>query len=409
MVMYYSILASLPEQKKIAEVLSCWDDGIEKLSALIEKKKIQKKGLMQKLLFGKHRLYKTSPLAGEVAGLPAGEGLYAQNTSHRLYSPYIKEFARSMRHNSTDAENKLWQRLRKNQLGYKFRRQHQINNKYIVDFVCLEKKVVVELDGGQHTGCSKDVECTQYLMSENFRIIRFWNNDILTNIEGCLQQLLGILAEKLLTPHPIIFPQGARGKERFSQPWKEVQLAQVLKERKEYMAKDGLLEHISLTKDGIIPKTERYERDFLVKDENKQYKITKLNDICYNPANLKFGVICRNTYGSGIFSPIYVTYEIVGQDNLFIGYLLVTPNLIAKARRFEEGTVYERMAVSSEDFQKVKVFIPSDIAEQKAIADILLKADKEIELLNQKLDALKEQKKGLMQQLLTGKIRVKVS
>lgn len=193
----------------------------------------------------------------------------------------------------------------------------------------------------------------------------------------------------------------------FTQPWQEVKCKEFLKERKTYLTKGAELEHVSLTKEGVVPKTDRYNRDFLVKQADKEYKITKFHDICYNPANLKFGVICLNTYGEGIFSPIYVTYEIVKGNPMFFGYLLTTNDFIARARRYEEGTVYERMAVSSEDFQQVKVFIPSDLQEQEAIADVLSTADDEINLLNQKLEALKEQKKGLMQQLLTGQIRVK--
>ena len=91
--------------------------------------------------------------------------------------------------------------------------------------------------------------------------------------------------------------------------WQEYALKELLVERKEKALKDGTYEHVSLTKEGVVPKSERYERDFLVKSDDKAYKITKLNDICYNPANLKFGVICRNKYKEGIFSPIYITFE----------------------------------------------------------------------------------------------------
>ena len=72
----------------------------------------------------------------------------------------------------------------------------------------------------------------------------------------------------------------------FNDEWEIFSLNEVLKERKTYQSKGLELEHVSLTKEGVVPKSERYERDFLVKGEDKQYKITKLNDICYNPANL---------------------------------------------------------------------------------------------------------------------------
>lgn len=130
-----------------------------------------------------------------------------------------------------------------------------------------------------------------------------------------------------------------------------VTLRDILTERKEYCSKDGTYTHGTLSKEGVSPKTERYDRDFLVKNENKQYKVTHFNDICYNPANLKFGVICRNTYGDLIFSPIYVTFEIA--DTVYPAYIelfLTNANFIGRIRRYEQGTVYERMAVSSEDF-----------------------------------------------------------
>lgn len=192
----------------------------------------------------------------------------------------------------------------------------------------------------------------------------------------------------------------------FKDKWKVVKLGEILKERKMYKEKGLNLEHVSLTKDGVVPKSERYERDFLVKDKNKQYKITKLNDICYNPANLKFGVICKNNYGDGIFSPIYVTFECNKNFDInFIAYYVTQNDFIQKVRKFEEGTVYERMAVSPKDFLNFKIHLPN-LNEQQKIAEILSLCDDEINLLNQKLENLKTLKKGVMQNLLTGKVRI---
>ena len=118
---------------------------------------------------------------------------------------------------------------------------------------------------------------------------------------------------------------------------KYITLKEILTERKEYCSKDGTYTHGTLSKEGVAPKTERYDRDFLVKNEDKQYKVTHLNDICYNPANLKFGVICRNTYGDLIFSPIYVTFKI--SDNVYPAYIelfLTNQNFIGRIRRYEQ-------------------------------------------------------------------------
>jgi len=181
--------------------------------------------------------------------------------------------------------------------------------------------------------------------------------------------------------------------------WEEKKLGEILKERKDYSVKEKGYPHISLTTQGVVPKSERYNRDFLVgDDEIKKYKITHLNDLCYNPANLKFGVISINKLGAGIFSPIYVTFEIIGQNIDFVGYYLIRNEFINKARRYEQGTVYERMAVSPADFVKVKVAFPS-LPEQQKIADFLASLDKAIEAKQQQITLAENWKKGLMQGL----------
>lgn len=101
--------------------------------------------------------------------------------------------ARKLRKNQTPQEQKLWNLLRNRQiLGYKFKRQHPIGN-YIVDFVCREIKLVIELDGGQHNttdGIIYDNERSKYLQSIGFNILRFWNNEIDNNIEGVYQKIV---------------------------------------------------------------------------------------------------------------------------------------------------------------------------------------------------------------------------
>ena len=157
----------------------------------------------------------------------------------------------------------------------------------------------------------------------------------------------------------------------FDEPWNEVELSHVLCERNEYAEKDGAYDHVTLSKDGIYAKTARYDRDFLVSTENKKYKVTHYSDLCYNPANLKFGVICLNTYGDAIFSPIYITFEInKNYDANFIGANLTRYNFINYALRFQQGTVYERMAVSPEDFLSIKCFFPNE-REQKKISSFV--------------------------------------
>lgn len=94
--------------------------------------------------------------------------------------------ARRLCQDATDVERILWRALRGRQLdGLKFRRQHPIGP-YVADFACLERGLVVELDGGQHTP-EADAARTAFLEREGFRVLRFWNPDILSNLDGVLQ------------------------------------------------------------------------------------------------------------------------------------------------------------------------------------------------------------------------------
>ncbi len=105
--------------------------------------------------------------------------------------------ARLLRRNSTDVERRLWHRIREKQIeGFRFRRQRPIG-KYIVDFVCLEAKLIVELDGGQHAEhADADTARTEFLESLGYRVVRFWNNEVLENMEGVLERI----REALLQP-----------------------------------------------------------------------------------------------------------------------------------------------------------------------------------------------------------------
>jgi very-short-patch-repair endonuclease len=98
--------------------------------------------------------------------------------------------ARSLRKNQTDVERLLWQKLRNRQLlNVKFRRQFPIEP-YIADFVCLELKLIIELDGSQHFDqIAYDNERTDFLKQRGFKVLRFWNNDVFKNTEGVLESI----------------------------------------------------------------------------------------------------------------------------------------------------------------------------------------------------------------------------
>ena len=100
--------------------------------------------------------------------------------------------ARNLRRNMTDAERALWSGLRNGQLGWRFRRQHPIPP-YIVDFACLEAKLVVEADGGQDTLPGEHERRDEELRRQGWRVLRLWNNDILQNRTGVLQTIAAAL------------------------------------------------------------------------------------------------------------------------------------------------------------------------------------------------------------------------
>ncbi|MBO6257628.1 UvrD-helicase domain-containing protein [bacterium] len=128
------------------------------------------------------------PLKGGNA-LQGQRGLYK---SIRVF-PYIKDFSRKMRKEMTPQELKIWNLIRREQLGIKFRRQHPIDNKYIADFACLEQKIIIEIDGSQHIESTSDKLRTFYIENIGYRIVRFYNNEIDTNIDGCIEYLKSVI------------------------------------------------------------------------------------------------------------------------------------------------------------------------------------------------------------------------
>jgi len=105
---------------------------------------------------------------------------------------------RELRTNSTDAERRLWQKLKRRQIaGVKFRRQQPIGP-YIVDFVCLEHRLVVEVDGGQHSErLHEDEQRSQWLEAQGYRVLRFWNNDVLAKPEVVAQAVFDAVEKRI--------------------------------------------------------------------------------------------------------------------------------------------------------------------------------------------------------------------
>ena len=110
--------------------------------------------------------------------------------------------ARKLRSNLTDAEARLWFRLRRKQIdGWRFRRQAPIDS-YVVDFVCFEAKLIVEVDGGQHADSRADASRTSFLKGRGYAVLRFWNNDVLGNTDAVVETIQSALRKASGAPPP---------------------------------------------------------------------------------------------------------------------------------------------------------------------------------------------------------------
>ena len=125
-------------------------------------------------------------------------GVWRVMTVRRI-SPVTTTRARSLRTGMTDVERLLWQALRGKQINkHRFRRQHPIGP-YIADFACIDKRIVIELDGGQHQDqLVQDEQRSAFLRAQGWQVLRFWNNDVLNNLDG----VLSTIAERLTVTPP---------------------------------------------------------------------------------------------------------------------------------------------------------------------------------------------------------------
>lgn len=246
------------------------------------------------------------------------------------------------------------------------------------------------------------------------QILSTWDQAISVTeklLENSQQQQKALMQQLLTGKKRLLDESGVQ----FDGEWKLVKVSNLLKVRKEKQVPTAEVPLFSLTiENGITPKSDRYNREFLVKNtEEKKYKVVRPKDIVYNPANLRWGAINFSRLNhSVVVSPIYEVLYVSEKDKVsleFIAQKLMTNDQINRFAAMVEGTLVERMAVKIEPFLATKLTIPTSLKEQQAIAIVLSKADQQIELLQKKLDCLKQEKKALMQQLLTGKKRVKVA
>ena len=188
----------------------------------------------------------------------------------------------------------------------------------------------------------------------------------------------------------------------YTDEWEQRKLGDVLERRIEQRQQSEEYPRLAFASgQGVIPLSERKtnNREQLTKDEyTKKYLVTELNDIVYNPANVKYGAIDRNKCRRGLISPIYVTFttnEIPG----FIERIVTSHDFQQRALRFEEGTVTKRQSVNPEDLVTLDILVAPKREEQQKIATYFDSLDHLITLQQRKCDEVKSLKKYMLQKM----------
>jgi len=229
--------------------------------------------------------------------------------------------------------------------------------------------------------------------------------DCLSTWDKGIEKLSALIASKKEQKKGLM-QQLLTGKKRLAgltEEWKEVRLEKYFKERNQRGFKD--LDLLSIGEEGVYPQSDSNKKDTSNSDKSK-YKLIEIGDLGYNTMRLWQGRIALSNI-RGIVSPAYtILIPKIGKVNSnYFSYLFKMPFVVNKFYKSSQGMVSDTLTCRYNDFKKIKLIIPS-IEEQTAIAEVLTAADKEIELLEKRLEAFKIQKKSLMQVLLTGEKRL---
>jgi type I restriction enzyme S subunit len=204
---------------------------------------------------------------------------------------------------------------------------------------------------------------------------------------------------------PALVPKLRFPEFRGAELWEDAPVDSILEVRDERQVPTTEVPLFSLTiENGITEKTDRYNREFLVRDAgSKKYKLVEPNDIVYNPSNLRWGAINYSQLShSVVVSPIYEVLSLRDDSEHFLKFIACGVMRDEQIRRFitkGQGTLVERIAVKIEDFISTKLPVAPTRAEQQKIAECLSSVDELMAAQARKVDALKTHKKGLMQQL----------
>jgi len=231
---------------------------------------------------------------------------------------------------------------------------------------------------------------------------------VLSTADAAIHTTEKLIAQKELRKKWLM-QQLLTGKKRlkgFGGEWKEMHLGDMFTERNETKYYD--LPLLSIGQNGVYPQDESEKKDTSNEDKSK-YKRICPGDIGYNTMRMWQGRSALSEL-EGIVSPAYtVVTPKKNSDSIFFSYLFKMPKMTNLFWRNSQGLVDDTLNCKFKDFSIVKTMLPPTKEEQTAIAQVLQAADKEISLLKAKAEKLREQKKGLMQQLLTGKVRLKIN
>ena len=348
----------LAEQEKIAQILGVWDKGISVLKSLIEAKTKRKKALMQRLL--------TPP-----------------KTSHTDFSSCHSDKVCHTEPFSCHTE------------------RSEVSKNKGVDFVDT-------LAFSNHQYDEVLDSCNRAPLCHTEGVARSIQKDDLQGNAICLDSSVASL------------PQNDRGKlhnvknkpnesslrfAEFTDKWQEMRLGDILQE-KSIKNTSNVNSVLSVTnKQGFVAQKDYFEQE-VASNDTSNYKVVYKDEFAYNPARINVGSIAMlEKFEIGILSPMYVVFKCLEKvDNCFFRYWLESHNFTGVLHRYLSGSVRETLSFN--DMKTMHIFLPT-LAEQKKIAQVLSACDKEIELLKSKFQCLKTQKKGLMQRLLNGEVRVK--
>ena len=231
-------------------------------------------------------------------------------------------------------------------------------------------------------------------------ILSTWDEaiNLTINLIESKKQFKKALMQNLLTAK-IRFPQ-------FKDEWKEIKLGNFLEEKSERNTKNIDLILSVTNKFGFVTQVEYFDKS-VASDNTANYKIVRKGNFAYNPSRINVGSIALlESYEIGILSPMYVVFECLKNlDNRFLKFWFQSHSFMGNLFKYLAGSVRE--SLNFNDMKTISIKLPN-LKEQQKIVEVLTACDDEINLLNLKLENLKKQKQGLMQKLLSGKVRTRI-